>query len=398
MTKKNIAEKHDIMRNTDTFLFGNRVKRNTLALFIVLLMAFVSVSTAPVYAKTTDDLKGELKQAKEDAKDAKQEYQEKKTKEAELNSRIKGLEATIKQTEADLANLQKEIDTNNKKVSKVKLRIAKLETEVGDQQSNLNVRLRNMYLAGDMSIIEVLLGSENIVDFLSNLDMVKRIHELDVKTLNELNSKLAEVEQKKAELVEIKNMLKDHKGAQQLKKASLASDKKQLDAALAEAHKATVAAWEDFEDTEAASNAIAKELANRQSTTTYGGGKMGWPVNGRITSEFGNRIHPITHKRHTHKGIDIAVPMGTPVHAASAGEVIFAGWNNQGYGNLVLIDHGSNIVTAYAHNSSITCSVGQKVKRGDVIAKVGSTGASTGPHCHFEVRVSGVPQNPRGWL
>jgi murein DD-endopeptidase MepM/ murein hydrolase activator NlpD len=377
---------------------GNKWMQKTLAFFIIAVMLFVAFYGAPVYAKTEDELKGELQEAKEDAKEAKKEYQEKKAAEANLNSKIKSLEATIKKTEADLVSIQKEIDSNNKKVTKVKKRLAVLDEEVTVQQSNLNIRLRNMYLAGDMSILEVLLGSENIVDFLSNLDMVKRIHELDVKTLDELNAKLAEVEQKKAELVEIKNMLKDHKQTQLQKEESLKSDKKKLDAALVEAHKETIAAWDDVEDTQAASNAIATELANRQSTVSYGGGKLGWPTNGRVTSEYGYRIHPITHNRRLHAGIDIAVPTGTPIHAAGDGEVISAGWNSGGYGNMVMIDHGSNIVTLYGHNSSVSVSVGQHVKRGQVIASAGSTGNSTGPHCHFEVRVSGTPQNPRGWL
>ncbi|MDR0817863.1 MAG: M23 family metallopeptidase, partial [Clostridiales Family XIII bacterium] len=217
-------------------------------------------------------------------------------------------------------------------------------------------------------------------------------------TLAELNAKLAEVEQKKAELVEIKGMLKAHKKTQQQKQASLASDKTELNAALKEAHKDTIAAYDDVEDNQKASNALAAELAARKSTTTYGGGKLGWPVVGRVSSEYGYRVHPISHTKKMHTGIDIAVPTGTPIHAAGDGTVISAGWNSGGYGNIVMIDHGSNIVTVYGHNSSVSCKVGQTVKRGDVIAKAGSTGNSTGPHCHFEVRVNGATQNPRGWL
>jgi murein DD-endopeptidase MepM/ murein hydrolase activator NlpD len=126
---------------------------------------------------------------------------------------------------------------------------------------------------------------------------------------------------------------------------------------------------------------------------------MGWPVNGRVTSEFGWRVHPISHARSLHAGIDIAAPTGAPVYAAADGVVVKSqsGWNG-GYGNVVIVDHGSGIMTLYGHNSSLASSYGQEVKRGDVIAYVGNTGNSTGPHCHFEVRVNGVPQNPRGWL
>ncbi|MDR2156469.1 MAG: M23 family metallopeptidase, partial [Clostridiales Family XIII bacterium] len=99
-----------------------------------------------------------------------------------------------------------------------------------------------------------------------------------------------------------------------------------------------------------------------------------------------------------HAGIDIPAPTGTPIRAAGDGAVIFAGWNSGGYGYMVMIDHGSGIVTLYAHNSSVAVSAGQTVTRGQTIAYAGSTGDSTGPHCHFEVRVYGTPQNPRQWL
>ncbi|MDR0817234.1 MAG: hypothetical protein LBN35_01195, partial [Clostridiales Family XIII bacterium] len=156
---------------------------NILVIFIAAMMVFVTLSGAPVYAKTDQELKEELKQAKQDVKDAKEDLQKAKDKEADLKKRISSLESTIKDTQSELASLQKEIDANNKQVDKIEARIAVLDEEVGSQQSSLNVRLRNMYLSGDMSIIEVLLGSQNIVDFLTNLDMVKRIHQMDVQTL-----------------------------------------------------------------------------------------------------------------------------------------------------------------------------------------------------------------------
>ncbi|MDR2487456.1 MAG: peptidoglycan DD-metalloendopeptidase family protein [Clostridiales Family XIII bacterium] len=374
-------------------------KRKTLAAIIAVLLVSVLFAAAPAYAeKSLDELNDDLKEAQQENKDAKAQYKAAKKKEQALNDKIAGLEKNIAQAEKELEAIQKDINANNKKVDKVQKRVKKLEKEVGSQESSLNSRLRAMYLSGDMSIIEVLLGSRNVVDFLANVDMVRRIHEQDVSTLNELNSKLAEVEAHKKELVEIKRMLNNSKQEQKKKQEQLAGDKQELEVALAEAHEETIAAWDAVEDTQAASEAIESELRNRKSSTTYGGGPMIWPCGGTITSEFGYRIHPITHSRRMHAGIDIGAPTGSPVVAAADGEVIFAGWNSGGYGNLVMIDHGSNVVTAYAHNSAFACSVGQQVRQGELIARVGSTGNSTGPHCHFEVRVNGVPQNPRGWL
>ena len=118
-----------------------------------------------------------------------------------------------------------------------------------------------------------------------------------------------------------------------------------------------------------------------------------WPVNGTITSNFGYRGNPIGGGTGYHEGLDIAVDYGTPVRATASGKVTMAGWVD-GYGNLVEINHGGGFVTRYGHNSMLLVVVGQEVKTGDIIALAGSTGRSTGPHCHYEVRVNGTPTDP----
>ena len=129
---------------------------------------------------------------------------------------------------------------------------------------------------------------------------------------------------------------------------------------------------------------------------SYGGGMI-WPISGPITSEFGWRTHPIFGSARFHSGIDIGGDYGLPIHAAAGGVVIEAGWIG-GYGNTIMIEHGSGIVTLYGHNESLAVGVGQQVNQGDVIAYCGSTGISTGPHCHIEVRVGGEPVSPWDYL
>jgi murein DD-endopeptidase MepM/ murein hydrolase activator NlpD len=352
-----------------------------------------------VYADEKSDLEGKIKRAKRDVTSAKSDYRDKKNEEAGIGEKIEKLTASIRKTEKELKAVEKDIKDNDAKITVIEGDIERLDAEVGTQNSELMGRLRAMYSAGDISILEVLLDSENIIDFLSNLDMIQWIHAYDVGVLSELNGKLDLVESKKAELVRVKATLDEQRRVEKEKKAGLAGDKKELVAAQAKARAEAEEALDDLEELEAASKSLEAELKELKSRTSYGGGRMGWPVSGAVSSGFGSRIHPISGSRRMHTGIDIAASTGTPVRAASDGIVVKSsvGWNG-GYGNIVIIDHGSGITTLYGHNSSLAAAVGGGVKRGDVIAYVGSTGNSTGPHCHFEVRVNGMPQNPMGWL
>ena len=153
---------------------------------------------------------------------------------------------------------------------------------------------------------------------------------------------------------------------------------------------------------EADSKELEKLIRKLSSSGAYTGGVMQWPLPGyyKISSYFGMRMHPILKYNKMHGGIDIGAPKGTPIHAAASGKVICAAWRSGGSGNTVIIDHGGGITTLYFHimNGGILVKEGQTVVAGDVIAKVGSTGLSTGPHLHFEVRKNGVRQDPLNYV
>ena len=167
--------------------------------------------------------------------------------------------------------------------------------------------------------------------------------------------------------------------------------------ALSGAHEDEQAYLDEVRALEAQSAVLAVRIRAAQGSPgqydppTGAPGRLQWPVSGAITSGFGMRWGRM------HEGIDIAVASGTPVHAAAAGRVVYAGWMS-GYGNIVVLDHGGGLSTAYGHNTSVAVSVGQDVEAGQVIAYSGSTGHSTGPHVHFEVRVNGEPVDPTGYL
>ncbi|MFH1361416.1 MAG: M23 family metallopeptidase, partial [bacterium] len=142
---------------------------------------------------------------------------------------------------------------------------------------------------------------------------------------------------------------------------------------------------------------ILKKVAASKGTKVKGTGVLAWPAEGRITSRYGYRRHPLWGGRNFHRGIDIAAKHGTPIKAADAGEIIFAGWWD-GYGKAIVIDHGQKTTTVYGHMSRLYKKVGQAVAKGQTIGLMGSTGYSTGPHVHFEVRKSGKPTDPMPYL
>ena len=358
-----------------------------------------SASTSQSSGSTITDLRNSLSDVKEDLDTARGEYDEAVKELKALESQIAILEELIRETEDQINTLQAQIAESNERLFILTQQIVALDLEIYDQNSALNKRLRIMYMTDEQSMLAVVLGSENFVDMMSNLEMVRRIHENDKAFLEELEKKLDDVEMKKAEAEEIERALKEKRTELQTYKDQLDADKAALAAARQRVKEIRDAAAAEIDRLEKESKRIEQELVNMTSQWgDYAGGAMCWPVIGPVTSEYGMRYHPISGRYTMHTGIDIGAPTGTPVHAGADGIVYFAGWNNGGYGNLVMIDNGSSIVSMYAHLSGFASSAGQVVHRGEIIGYVGSTGNSTGPHLHFEVRVNGSPQNPRGWL
>ena len=389
-----------------------------MAVLAVLLAISVCIAAPNVYANegadvsdttetkepektpTINELRDSLKDVKNDLDAARNEYDDAEKEYKALASQISILESLIQETQAEIDVLHAQVLDAENKLFDLSQQIVAMDMEVNDQNSALNKRLRVMYITDDdKSMLAVVLGSENFVDLMANLEMVRRIHENDKAFLEELEKKLNDLEDKKAEAEDIEQKLKTQRAEMQAYKDQLDADKYELAAAQQRAKEIRDAAAAEIERLEQESKRIEQELVNMTSQWgDYAGGAMAWPGIGPITSEFGMRYHPISGRYSMHTGIDIGVPTGYPVHAAADGIVYSAGWNSGGYGILVMIDNGSGIVTMYAHNSALAVGAGQIVHRGDVIAYAGSTGNSTGPHIHFEVRVNGSPQNPRGWL
>ncbi len=365
----------------------NRSK-NILAFLLAFLMIF---STVAVYADNQSDLEDvqdEIEQKQEELEAGKEE-------EERLDREIEELEVSISESENKLVEINEDIVVTKKKIDKTETELEKAEAKVAVQNKNLNSRLRAMYKNGSVGFIDVLLSSGSVSEFIMNYEMVKRIYSSDMDVLEELQANYDIINDKKMELDNLQSGLVDQKQEQLVLQEQLTADKE----AVAE-KKGVVAAnnaelEDNIADLEAEADEIealiqqdaaASENGGGSGGVTYNEGQFAWPVPGwtRVSSDYGPRICPF-HGSEFHTGIDIPAGYGEAVVAAASGTVVSAHYQG-GYGNAVLISHGGGIYTLYAHNSSLTVSAGQKVSKGEQVARIGSTGSSTGNHLHFEVR------------
>lgn len=361
----------------------------TFALMVSLLNFGFSYA-----AKTNQD---DLSNVNNQISDAQKKLNEGKSVEIRLNKDISSLENQINQTQNEINNLNGNINATNEKINEALAQLAQVESEMAIQSQQLSSRLRIMYKNGGVGVLDVILGSNSISDFMTNMDMVQRIYESDKEVLKSMETQYAIIAAQREYLVNLQAQLEIDKQEEAVKQNALQTDKSQVAVKKSEVSQNNKALQEQINALYAEANRLTKEIQNLQGGGDYSGGIMSWPVQGKITSPFGYRTHPILKTKELHTGIDIAAKSGTTVVAANAGTVIKSGWNNS-YGNLLMLDHGGSIVTLYAHNSSLLVKVGDVVSKGQAVSKVGSTGMSTGPHLHFEVRVNGQYKNPMEWL
>jgi murein DD-endopeptidase MepM/ murein hydrolase activator NlpD len=299
------------------------------------------------------------------------------------------VELEKRKKERELAALEKEIGN-------IDVSINDAACDYAEKKELLQKRLTKMYQNSKKSILEVLIESESVIEFFERMEVISLIAKKDKELMNAVYNAKKDLEYKK-------NLKVSEKVSKTKQTAAIKSNIRELSFEVSRAEdKISIYNRElkQLEDREDQLIKESKKLASdiyslQKQGTRYVEGKMRWPLRGysHITSSFGNRYHPILHKYKQHTGIDIGAPKGVSILAANKGTVIVAGWQN-GYGNTVVIDHGGGISTLYAHCSRITVSKGDNVYAGEVIAKVGSTGYSTGYHLHFEIRVKGNPINP----
>jgi len=357
----------------------------------------------PVFGqKYSDDLSDLQKRLEENNR----KIQLTKTQQAAKQKESKNVSKQIQELDSKLEIAEKNLEVVENQLCELEGKIAITQRELDRaieeaeaQRELLHKRVRVMYQNGSTSYLAVLLDATSFSDFISRLDLMRKIINYDVNLLKEritykdiIDSKKQQLEMEQQQKEELKNEIVQKKEEVELTKEEKEKILKDLNMDIKELERQLDKLLEDSAN-------IQKEIVKLQSSGDYIGGEMAWPSPGytRITSPYGNRVHPILKTKRMHTGVDIAVPSGSDIVAANAGKVILAKYYG-GYGNTVIIDHGGKISTLYAHNSKLLVKEGDIVARGDVIAKSGSTGLSTGPHLHFEVRINGNHTDPMPYI
>jgi murein DD-endopeptidase MepM/ murein hydrolase activator NlpD len=343
------------------------------------------------------------------------------------NKELRKIKRQERSVMGNLIKTQKEVDKISSDLSKLKNRVGKTEKRmqsinvelnrtqvdiqkvrgnINSRKEQLNIRLVSIYKYGYQSYLEILFQVKNFGEFISRFEMVGNFVRNDLEMLKQLQQQHNYISQKKQAISEYQDELERQKrvydrlkSEAQKQHGRLLSKASNQRRALSDIQNDRQKLEQALDELEELSRSMESEIRNEQvkNHAVLGTGTYIWPVKGRISSRFGYRPHPILKKIKYHSGIDIAAPKGTPILAADSGVVIFSKYNG-GYGKMITVDHGVGYSTVYGHASVLLVGYGQKVTKGQKIALVGSTGLSTGPHLHFEVRKNGVPQDPLKYL
>lgn len=324
-----------------------------------------------------------------------------KAQEKQTRNQLRGAQQQVRLARGQLREANTRLQRAQLELEQATNQLQRAQNELSQAQKIAGSHLLSAYQRGNAGYLEYLLTAEDMGEMLERLQRAEFFHAQDRAAIKALNERRAVVES-----IQQAVKVKTNEVAMWKEKVSLFHQRSVAKQFSREATLKNVASERrDYEAEYATlmrdSAAVTSMLQKMSGTTAgkkrynaqYTGSVSGLPVNGRISSGFGYRIHPIKKVRRMHTGIDIAAASGTPIGAAGGGEVIFSGWRG-GYGNCVMIDHGKGKTTLYAHMSRIGVSVGKVVARNATIGWVGSTGLSTGPHLHYEVRINGKPVNP----
>ena len=390
------------------------MKKKTVTLVTSLLCGSIMMATPYWYQAEDEDLTNQLSNIQQQMTNEANKKSEAEKTIGTVYEQLHAIQRDLDTATAELKQVQADRIQLDKDITKTEAELKAAQARLQSREKVFYKRVRDIYINGRLSYLDVVIGSKDFSDFANRMEMLKRILQSDMDLINtiktereEIASKKAKLEADRAKVLELEKVAQEKQNVINQKKAErqavlerAMNDRDTAERAYNElmASSASITAMLQQRAAErAAAASAASQGGGGGATWVQGTGQLSAPVNAPITSNFGWRIHPIYGTRRLHAGTDFGVDEGTPVHAADGGVVVEAGWVS-GYGYTVIIDHGNGMSTLYAHNSDVAVSPGQTVSKGQVVSYSGNTGGSTGPHLHFEVRINGEPTDPMGYL
>lgn len=378
------------------------MKRAKVLTILIVFVIYISMLMYSVFGETVSELQEQKNELSNRIEDTNNQL-------LSVQDNINGVSVQIEKLNAQIAKYQEELSASNVKVAQTQMSVTAIKTELEaaekkylHQKNLLEQRMVAMYEAGDTVYLDVLLSASSIEDFLSKFYYLSKMAAYDQKLMKEVSNAKQDISAKKILLErELEKYTEEKEKNEQLlitfENTKLVRN--EYLNKLTEKEKEFQEKIEEYEESmDELENKILKATLENIGEE-YIGGELAWPVPGyaTITSGYGMRMHPIFGVYRLHTGVDIGAPLGTSIVAANEGVVVLASYSSS-YGNYVMVDHGGGVVTLYAHGSKICVELGQEVKKGDEIMLVGSTGWSTGPHLHFEVRINGETLDPLPYI
>lgn len=369
--------------------------KRLLALFLaisIILSSFPIVNHVSATSEI-DKLQKKLDLLDKEKNELNKRYKENLKNQTKLEKDISYLEDSIESIRSSIKEVEGQIEVATDELLDIEEQLVITIREVDEQDNALRKRLRIMYKFRKHGFLEVLSQSKDLADLLTRMDRIQLILESDKEMLLNLEKSKELVEKTKAQMQEKKHNLEVYRAELQRKNADLNANLEVVAKKKRELAMDADLALKNINKLNEDSERLTKLIASLEISSEFVGGPFAWPLDRKyrnITSEFGYRIHPVYKVPLGHSGTDIGAPTGANIYAAQSGVVLLSGVNG-GYGNCVIIDHGGGMMSVYGHASILKCKKGQTVKKGDLIALVGNTGVSTGPHLHFEIRVKGSP-------
>ncbi len=372
--------------------------KKKICLAVITALLIISGCYKTVQAITSSELEQRRIELREEINKAGKNLENINVQLTENLEAINKLDERIGEYESQIESVSNNINQVEKQIRETETSLKTIQKRYNHQNELLKKRIVYMYEAGETKYLDVLLNSKSIVDFITRYYLIQEIAQYDRDFLNDIKKEKDEIEKIEESLKTSKETLKEIKAEQKKLAISLENAKVVKSGYVNNLNEEEIKIQEEISIYQKELDLIELDVlmaALESNGSQYVGGTFAWPAPGyyTITSPYGMRLHPVIKSYRNHSGMDIGAPMGSYAIAANDGVVTKSMYSNS-YGNMIMIDHGGGVTTLYAHGSELIARVGDKVKRGDAIMKVGSTGWSTGPHLHFEIRINGQTIDP----